>query len=362
MNEFVGVFADTVGSADIYSKNVRVKILQSAKIRHESLKQKALLFDHLAYIGAQHNLKQLDAYLTSPTGSIFPDAEDSQWAKQIVNELEWLLDQGIIVDYEFDCSKILWRSQEVREALENLDKAILDASRLSQIFCTAAYFGYDRHDEWQDEWQDIEEVLRLKHDKALAGVERFSELAAARLARVVSLDLSTQGLDAFPVLPSLSSFDPIAPQQRGIDAVHVVLKCLPVPSESTPWEQIIEFRNDPESRGKLFALRKWMRNISKSATSYSEITEELECLLYEYKRHLHLHRLKFETGVLETLLVTSAEIVENLVKFKWSKATKSLFELKKKKLALLEGEMKIPGSEIAYIAKVKDRFVSTAKL
>ena len=168
-------------------------------------------------------------------------------------------------------------------------------------------------------------------------------------------------MDAFPVLPSLSSFDPTSQQQRGIDAVHVVLKCLPVPSELTPWEQIIEFRNDPESRGKLFALRKWMRSISKSATSYSEINEELECLLYEYERHLNVHRLKFETGVLETILVTSAEVLENLVKVNWSKAIKSLFELKTKKLALLEGEMKIPGSEIAYIAKAKESFVSMAK-
>ena len=58
----------------------------------------------------------------------------------------------------------------------------------------------------------------------------------------------------------------------------------------------------------------------------------------------------------ETLICTTAEIAESLVKFKWSNIAKKLFEVKHKQVALLKAEMSLPGREVAYIIKARERF------
>jgi hypothetical protein len=50
------------------------------------------------------------------------------------------------------------------------------------------------------------------------------------------------------------------------------------------------------------------------------------------------------------------EIAENLVKFQFGKLAKGLFSLRHRKLSLLEGELKSPGREIAFISKAQVTF------
>ncbi len=68
--------------------------------------------------------------------------------------------------------------------------------------------------------------------------------------------------------------------------------------------------------------------------------------------------MKVNAGVAETIVVSTAEIAENLVKFKWSKIGKMLFSARQKKIKLLEGELTSPGSEVAYIFQMKQVFQS----
>ena len=53
-----------------------------------------------------------------------------------------------------------------------------------------------------------------------------------------------------------------------------------------------------------------------------------------------------------------AEFLGDLVSFKWGKAAEALFSLKRRRVALLEGELAAPGSEVAYIVKARETFVS----
>jgi hypothetical protein len=66
---------------------------------------------------------------------------------------------------------------------------------------------------------------------------------------------TSQDLDAM----SLQSPSPTVFRIRGVPtvlgtALNVVIKSLPEPSDTTPLDQILEFRNDPQTRGKLLAL------------------------------------------------------------------------------------------------------------
>ena len=55
-------------------------------------------------------------------------------------------------------------------------------------------------------------------------------------------------------------------------------------------------------------------------------------------------------------VMTAAEVLGDLLSFKWGTAEKALFSLKKREVALLEGELTSPGNEIPYIVKARETF------
>ena len=93
-------------------------------------------------------------------------------------------------------------------------------------------------------------------------------------------------------------------------------------ADSTPWEQIIDFRADPESRGTFLDLQEFMN----------------------------------ESSVLETIIVSGAEMLENFMTLRWSRIAKSLFRTGPGRIAVLEGELTAPGSQVAYILTANKRF------
>ena len=136
----------------------------------------------------------------------------------------------------------------------------------------------------------------------------------------------------------------------------IVIKALPTPDESTSWEQIIDFRSDENSRSKFLALRNWMNEIARSELSAIEIAEKLEYLLDQYQQHMKVHKIKTNLGTMQTLITTTADIAGNLASFRWGKVAESIFSLKNRNIALLQGELTSPGNEVAFIVKAKDTF------
>ena len=79
-----------------------------------------------------------------------------------------------------------------------------------------------------------------------------------------------------------------------------------------------------------------------------EISEKLEVPLSDYNAYLDRQRIKYQTGIVKTIIVTSLEIAAVLAHFKWASAAKALFVLRRGQEALLEAETKAPGREVAY--------------
>ena len=115
-------------------------------------------------------------------------------------------------------------------------------------------------------------------------------------------------------------------------------------------------RADPDSKAKFLALRNWISETIRSNLSPTEIAEKLEYLLSEYQQHLTLHKMKATSGMIETVVVSGAQIAENLVRVKFSEIAKMPFAAKHRKLALFEGELTSPGHELAYILKTQEVF------
>jgi hypothetical protein len=87
-----------------------------------------------------------------------------------------------------------------------------------------------------------------------------------------------------------------------------------------------------------------------------EIEEEIEFLIHEFNRHMKLHKLKANTTTLETMIKAPLEILEDLVKLKFSKIPEPFFAIKKRQILLMEAEINAPGREISYLIKTNDIF------
>jgi hypothetical protein len=140
------------------------------------------------------------------------------------------------------------------------------------------------------------------------------------------------------------------------DIQRLVIENLPEPDETTPLDRVLEFRADQNSKGNIVSLRRWLSNFAKNITSPMEAQQELEWLLAEYERHMQLHEMKTNRGVLETVVTASAETLEDLAKFRWGKLAKSIFAASRRKIDLFEAELKAPGREIALVFHARRTF------
>ncbi len=76
------------------------------------------------------------------------------------------------------------------------------------------------------------------------------------------------------------------------------------------WQQIMEYREDPETKGKFLALDNWMNEVARLKLPPWEVEEKLEWLSNDYEAHMRLHALRTNTGTLETIITVGAELVE----------------------------------------------------
>lgn len=140
------------------------------------------------------------------------------------------------------------------------------------------------------------------------------------------------------------------------DVVQVALEALPVPDETTPWEQLLDFKRDADVEHSLKLCRRWIRKCAEADKKPIEIREELEDLVADYTSTMRRHRLKFRPGLIETTLCVSAELAENILKLQWGKAAQALFKVRQNRLSLLDAEVTAPGREVAFIVRARERF------
>jgi hypothetical protein len=176
------------------------------------------------------------------------------------------------------------------------------------------------------------------------------------ILRLLSQALTTSTENNFMPLLSFADYSYETPSTIKNDVAEIVINKLPIPSETTPWEAILDYRNDPDTQKNLRALRRWVRKLSSENISPVEISDELETLIDEYQNHMKLHKMKANTETLEVILKIPFEILENLLKIKFSKIPEPFFAIKKRQISLMEAEMNAPGREIAYILKTNEKF------
>lgn len=268
--------------------------------------------------------------------------------------LDWLLDQRIVFKNKIELPHKL--DITMRNASNSL-KSLLESFDVIKVSPEIWAGNKDILDMVLQFWSNYTSVsLRLPYNELLDHIFIKHLTIQDFLTRVHSSKLREVGdLAAYPILNQIKYF-PENPNTTKADVLHIVINSLPTPDDSVPWEQILDYRSDLDIRDNFLALREWMTDITQKKLTPAEIEEKLASLLAKYEKHMKIHKMKVNRSTLQTIVVTSAELLEDLIKFKWGKAAKLLFSLQERKISLLEAELKAPGVEVAYLSKTRDQF------
>lgn len=328
-----------------------------------------------------------DAFLFDRVGALFLSRRHERTDAATAAEIEWLQQAGVLFDIKEDMLRGLdQRDPEIRSAgdlstMFALADLVLRKIRvtpseawsiashraLREFLATIPEVGPSNDREAMERrlykllHQFIDAHPRLTSQAVDAEALRLRILATSHLSRVIAQHFNVRkGVEAASLLTEhlLTSLQPELPRQSVV--VQAVLKSFPQPADDVPWEQILEFRRDEDAAMARRRLRRWIVHIASSGKTGRETVAELEHLIDGYREYMKLHRLKFEHGVVQTIVTTTVGVAENLMKLNWSEAVNRLFELRTRKVALIEAEQKAPGREIAYIVHATDAFASGA--
>ena len=173
----------------------------------------------------------------------------------------------------------------------------------------------------------------------------------ANFSRLVSLHRNFQGFEAYPLFSKEPSYDNMGKKE---DVLRFILNKLPEPDDSVSLEKLLDFRKDPDTLTKYYALVKWVNEIAKKDFNIHEINDEYNYLYHEYVEHFRIHKIKSKQGILEIFVTASIDVLSGQLSV--GGVSTSLFSLWKHNLNLLEAESNFTGREIAYIHKTEKTF------
>jgi hypothetical protein len=295
-----------------------------------TLKRDALVFDQMYLIKLPAIIESLRNYKPGDYFTIDFDTlttqrveKDPDELRAFASELDWLISKEIIAD-----ASTIVVDDEYHRMIELQDRA-----ELSSLMRADGLIG-------------IEEVAKLGQHAARSWL---------RKAWAMYKSCYKRGEDVTCFLPLSGLTEDL---DHGVcDIAHIVVHSLPIPKDDTPWEQIFEFREDEQSRDRLTELRHWMRKMTTKDVTQRELEDEIETLLHSYHRHMQVHKMKTDPGVLETIVTIGPAFLGNVMKLNFGEAAQALFTAKHRKIALLEAELTAPGKELAYISQVEKHFV-----
>lgn len=336
-----------------------------------SLKQQCLLFDSIGFLGLDGNKdpvapllkdKQLSEiewlkdnkiiYNINYPDNIAPEDEKSEFLKYLssigMGDEYWEFFLPIIKKSYKSYGTFASRAKKLRLGLDKKIKSINNNILVDKPNIRLSKNEFIRLRNLLDSYiynvQELQEYLGKSQLKRESVIARFISIKTMYFERT----------DALSLVPCYD-FSKI-PSSRKSEVARVAIDKLPIPDETTPWEQILDFRNDPDNQSALLNLRRWVRNISSENLTASEIEEELEWLLNEFENNMKLHKIKANTNTIEVWIKTPLEVLENLLTLKFSKLVDPLFAVKKRSISLMEAELQAPGREVAYILKTKKQF------
>lgn len=173
--------------------------------------------------------------------------------------------------------------------------------------------------------------------------------------RIISTSYNQIKFTAIPCDSSIYSVKNITNVKA--EVYNLILNDFPIVDvDNLSWEQIFEFKKDPETYNSIWGLRNWITGISKSDKNIAEIEEEYRYLKFKYETSIRIHKLKTCNSIFQTSIQTSAELLENITKLKLRKTSDLFFKFKEDRISLMESELNSEGNQFSYLFKIKSKF------
>jgi hypothetical protein len=364
MSDFLGLQSFT---PDLYYFSYERELRRAE--REARLKRNALLFDKIALCNSESLVD------TKNNSYRFLWEKEAEWASTLI----WLIEQQVIFPHEiqfrpeafsssltelatYTLGLLKWQIganqrqtwgilQEIQERSKREERilALLERDSENHPDDGNIKLEIEKHNqEWMKYVQSIQGLLANESEQVNIADSYVLRMFARQMEL---LDKET----VIPILP-ISNYLTDVPIATKSEVIEIVIRNLPLPSATTPWEAIIDYRNDNDTRKSLRALRHWINKISSKNVPANEIEEELETLISEFDSYMKLHKLKADTDVLQTFVKAPLTIIENLLKLTPSNIVDPLFAFRKRQLSLMEAEINAPGKEIAYILRTNETF------
>lgn len=250
--------------------------------------------------------------------------------------MEWLIEKEFVIEspYEFDLSNV-----SLKEYLD--------------------YFLYVGEVNLGIDLKTLPEKMKRlsSHERQieLIKVIDFYKRSGSEVGRAYSIALNNKGIKNIPITVCKSQYKKAGVTEQ-TDVLNIAINSITYPDDSVPWDDLVEFKNDPETKERFIRLKRWAKKVATQSLDHREIQEEIDDLLFEYNLHMNHFKFKKNQATLQNLLVTTGNIVENLLKFKFGKIASDVFSIKKSRMELLNEERKAPGNELAYLSSVSDRY------
>ena len=136
--------------------------------------------------------------------------------------------------------------------------------------------------------------------------------------------------------------------------LNFILSKIPEPTERISWEHLREFKSDPDTMRRYYALIKWINDVARKDFNLNEIEEEYNFLYHEYANQYKIHKLKHNLGTIEIFVTAAIDCLSGQMGI--GKISTSLFSIWKQNLSFSEAETKFTGREVAYIHKANEKF------
>jgi hypothetical protein len=224
----------------------------------------------------------------------------------VKSEIEWLKEKGVAVrapDVKYDLNLHPW--------LRDYDRRIIeDPTSLRRMYT----------------------MTHLLDDDILTKGDEFEKNlyteAASAFARAVSTLLTSDRQTAVPLLDTAEGGSSVLPTRKSAVA-RLVYDKVPMPSDDTPWEAILDWRDDDEAKAKFARLRAWINRASRSDAAVADIEDDLETALHEYGAYMRVQHTRLPTGRFEAICVAAAKFLEDLPKIKLSPLIEAVFRFDK---------------------------------
>ena len=277
------------------------------------LKRAALLFDKIAPV-FRTSIPRARRARFPLSAAFFPDEEERG---RVSAELDWLY-----------------------------DRQLLDVPK-EDPFPTG--FEFEDYEQGKPMW-----ILRLSDDSM-----RATQFGDSQVGIVEALNepIFTSAGPVFLTEKRLRPEPAPTPASGRSAIVEVVLSMFPEPSDDTPWEAILDWRADEEARVKRQRLVRWMNSVGERQNlNVPSLVDEIRSLLDDYVAAMKVHDFKARSGVFRTVVTTTAELAENILKLKLADLADLPFKISQRHVERLGAELQAPGKELAYIVETKARF------